>query len=236
MKLPIPDLPTYSTVLPISGEKIKYRPYKVKEQNILKYAAQSGTESDYEDAIKQILENCASVDVEKLHPADFEWIFLKIHGASEGNIVEVVYSIKDCDNENCPCEIPGYFDIDQISLNKDDILNCPFKRRGETYIIEINETMGLQLKKTAVAYDDDYKTLYQSLVSIYDGETVYPKSSITLEEFEEFVDELPKTVASEIKKFFFYEGANIKCTVVGDCMTCRRRFTQEVNGLKDFFV
>lgn len=236
MKLPSPELPKYTTTLPISGQKIQYRPYKVKEQNILKYAAQSGVESDYEDAIKQILENCASVDIDTLHPADFEWIFLKIHAASEGNIVEVVYTVTDCDNQNCPCEIPGYFDINTIEVNKDDILNCPFKRRGETYIIEVTDKIGMQLKKTAVIQDDDYKTLYNSLVSIYDGDTVYPKNSISLEDFETFVDELPQTVSQEIKKFFFYEGANIKCVVVGDCLTCRRRFTQEINGLKDFFV
>lgn len=35
MALPIQSTPTYRTVLPVSGQDIEYRPFLVKEQNIL---------------------------------------------------------------------------------------------------------------------------------------------------------------------------------------------------------
>lgn len=234
--LPKIELPKYTTTLPISGSIVKYRPYIVKEENILKYAAQSGEESDYEDAIRQIIENCASVSIDDIHPADFEWLFLKIHAASNNNIVEVIYNVEDCDNEKCPKSIPGYFDINKIELNKDNVLNSPYKQRGNSYIIPITENIGMQLKKVVMVYDDDYKTLYTSLVSIYEDDKIYPKSSITFEEFIEFVDEIPKPIANQIKEFFYYEGDNIKCNVIGDCTRCGRRFTQTVDGLKSFFA
>lgn len=236
MNLPRPDIPKYSTILPVSGEKIEYRPYTVGEENILKYAAQSGEESDYEDAIKQIMENCTNLKIDSVHPADFEWLFLKIHAASNSNIVEVVYNVENCNDVACPGQIPGYFDINEITLNKEQVLNCPFKQRGNAYLIPISETMGMQLKKITLVQEDDYKTLFDSLISIYDGDKIYPKSSINYDEFISFVDAIPKPVAVQIKEFFYYEGANIKCDVVGDCPKCGKRFTQTIDGLKDFFV
>lgn len=236
MILPRPDIPKYTTILPVSNEKVQYRPYTVGEENILKYAAQSGEESDYEDAIKQIMGNCSNLNLDEIHPADFEWLFLKIHAASNSNIVEVLYTVEDCPKIDCPKQITGYFDINEIQLNKEQVLQCPFKQRGNNYLIPITEEIGMQLKKITLVQEDDYKTLYDSLVSIYDGDKVYPKNSIDYNDFIEFVDNIPKPVALQIKEFFYYEGANIKCDVIGDCPKCGRRFIQTVDGLKDFFV
>lgn len=233
--LPKIELPKYTTILPVSNTTIEYRPYTVKEENILKYAAQSGEDSDYEDAVKQIIENCTSVVISEIPPVDFEWIFLKVHAASNSNIVEVIYNIEDCEEDECPEQIPGFFDINTIEINKEDMSKCPFKRRGNTFIIPITESIGMQLKKVTIVSEDDYTTLFNSLVSVYDGDKVYPKNSINYEEFVEFVDNIPKSVALEIKEFFTYESANIKCDVIGDCIKCGKRFTQTVEGLKDFF-
>lgn len=233
--LPKIDLPKYTTILPLSNETVVYRPYTVKEENILKYAAQSGEDSDYEDAVKQIIENCTDIKLDNIAPVDFEWIFLKVHAASNSNIVEVTYNIDECEHKECPRQIPGYFDINCIEINKESTLNCPFKQRGQNYIIPITETVGMQLKKVAVAYEDDYQTLYSSLISIYDEDKLYPKSAIPFNEFSEFIDNIPKKVALDIKEFFTYSGANIKCEVIGDCPKCGKRFTQTVEGLKDFF-
>lgn len=233
--LPKIDLPKYTTILPVSNVTIEYRPYTVKEENILKYAAQSGEESDYEDAVKQIIENCTSVDISEISPVDFEWIFLKVHAASNSNIVEVIYNIDECGDDACPGQIPGFFDINMIEINKEDMTKCPFKRRGNTFIIPVTESIGLQLKKVTIVSEDDYTTLFNSLVSVYDGDKVYPKNSINFEEFTEFVDNIPKSVSLEIKEFFTYESASLKCDVIGDCIKCGKRFNQTVEGLKDFF-
>jgi hypothetical protein len=50
MALPIQSTPTYRTVLPVSGQDVEYRPFLVKEQNILVQAK--------EGADANLLKNC----------------------------------------------------------------------------------------------------------------------------------------------------------------------------------
>lgn len=233
--LPKYSIPKYSTTLPISGKLVEYRPYIVKEQNILKYAAQSGLESDVEDAIKQIISNCASLDITDIHPTDFEWIFLKIHAASESNIVEVVYPVEDCEKIECPTYVSGYFDINEVTVIKQDKAS-PFKSRGNGFIIPIDDKIGMHLKKILVSDESDHQTLYNALISIYDDDKIYPKNSVDFNEFVEFIDNLPKPVAEDLKEFMEYVGPTVQCTVNGKCEVCGKVFTQQVEGLKDFFV
>ena len=50
MGLPKLQTPTYEMVLPSTNEKIKYRPFLVKEQKILLMSQESGQEDDIANA------------------------------------------------------------------------------------------------------------------------------------------------------------------------------------------
>ena len=228
------NYPHYTTVLPDSNVTVKYRPYKIKEDNILKYAAQSGDEQDYEDAIKQIIYNCSTVNIHEISNIDFEWLFLKIHAASNNNIVDIIFNVDNCENEKCEGTVPGYFDINEVEIVK-STQTVPFKQRGTTYIIPVTGKIGMQLKKVTNAENDDYMSLYNSLISIYNDDKVYPKSAVPYDKFVEFIDELPKYIALEIKKFFEFEESSIKCKAYGKCMTCKKYFEEDVVGLRNFF-
>lgn len=229
------DYPHYTTILPDSKVDVKYRPYKIKEDNILKYAAQSGADNDYEDAIKQIIYNCSTVNVSEISNVDYEWLFLKIHAASNNNIVDIIFNVDDCENEKCEGTVPGYFDINEVEIVKSK-QQIPFKQRGNTYIIQVTDKIGLQLKKVTTVENDDYQTLYNSLVSIYDDDKIYPKSAVPFDKFSEFIDELPKYIALEIKKFFEFEESSVKCKAYGKCLQCKRYFEEDIIGLQSFFV
>ena len=94
----------------------------------------------------------------------------------------------------------------------------------------------MQLKKVTIVENDDYQTLYNSLVSIYNDDKIYPKSAVPYEKFIEFIDELPKYIALDIKKFFEFEESSIKCKAYGKCNICKRYFKEDIIGLKNFFV
>ena len=57
MGLPKLNTPTYELVLPSTEEKIKYRPFLVKEQKLLLLAQESENKKDMLDAISQIIES-----------------------------------------------------------------------------------------------------------------------------------------------------------------------------------
>ena len=58
MGLPKIDLPIFELELPSTGEKIKYRPFTVKEEKILLVAQESNDASQEIMAVKQVVNNC----------------------------------------------------------------------------------------------------------------------------------------------------------------------------------
>jgi len=99
MALPKLDVPTYEIELPLSGKKIKYRPFLVKEQRNLLMAVESNETSTIHQNIKDILYNCTlteGVDLEKLPIIDIEYYFINLRAKSVGEVVESKYK---CNNE-----------------------------------------------------------------------------------------------------------------------------------------
>ena len=58
MALPKLQTPTYELVLPSSGEKIKYRPFLVREQKVLLMAQESNNEDEIANAMGDIVSTC----------------------------------------------------------------------------------------------------------------------------------------------------------------------------------
>ena len=54
MALPKLNTPTYELVLPSTGEKVKYRPFLVKEQKILMIAQES---NDQNEIVKSMIQD-----------------------------------------------------------------------------------------------------------------------------------------------------------------------------------
>jgi len=57
MALPILTTPTYELEVPSTDDKIKYRPFLVREEKILLIALESGSTEDIVQAVKSIVEN-----------------------------------------------------------------------------------------------------------------------------------------------------------------------------------
>ena len=117
--MPLPKLvtPTYELELPSTGQKVKYRPFLVKEEKILLLAMESEDEKQMTEAVKTILKNCiqtARIKVEELALFDIEYLFLNIRGKSVGEQIELTATCPD-DGETT---VPITLDIDEIKVNK----------------------------------------------------------------------------------------------------------------------
>ena len=85
MPLPKLDTPTYSLVLPSTGQTIKYRPFLVKEQKILMMAQESEEDSQMYQVMSDIVKSCTfnEIDTEISPIFDIEYIFLKLRSKSD---------------------------------------------------------------------------------------------------------------------------------------------------------
>ena len=127
MALPKIDTPTYEITLPVSKQKLKFRPFLVKEQKILLMAMESGEKTVIENNIRQVLQNCAldAIDVEQLPLIDIEYYFLQLRARSVGEVVESKYK---CENE-VDGKICGH--INDVSFNiLDTQVEFPEKREN----------------------------------------------------------------------------------------------------------
>ena len=112
MALPKLETPTYELSLPSTNEKIKYRPFLVKEQKILYIAQNSKSDKQIADTIGQLVSNCT---FDKINPYtspifDIEYIFIKLRAKSVGENVKL--------SVMCPDDNQTRVDID---VNLDDI-------------------------------------------------------------------------------------------------------------------
>jgi len=91
MALPIIVAPEYTTNLPSNGLEVKYRPFLVKEEKLLLFAAESGEKDDMINSVCQMMNNCVispELDPHILPYFDFEYLFLHIRAKSVGETAE----------------------------------------------------------------------------------------------------------------------------------------------------
>ena len=72
MALPKLNTPTYELVLPSTGEKIKYRPFLVKEQKMLMIAQESKDENTLADTLGELVKSCTFEKIDAVNSPMFD--------------------------------------------------------------------------------------------------------------------------------------------------------------------
>ena len=204
--MPLPKLvtPTYELELQSTGQKIKYRPFLVKEEKILLLAMESEDEKQMTEAVKSILKNCiqtARIKVDELPLFDIEYLFLNIRGKSVGEQIELTATCPD----DGVTTVPVVLDIDEIKVVKPE---------GHTNIIDMGSGISVVMKypsidlfvKNNISSDpdvDDVFDIASSCISqIIDGEEVYESNNFSKKEIKEFLEGMSTQQFMSVQKFF----------------------------------
>ena len=105
--------------MPSTKEKIKFRPFLVKEQKLLLMAQETGTNKDMLQAVCNIVKTCTFGKIDKpedLLTSDIEYIFLKIRSKSVGEKVKLNLSFPGDEKVKVPTEV----DLSKIIVEMDD--------------------------------------------------------------------------------------------------------------------
>ena len=98
MALPKLNTPKHELELPSTGEKVKFRPFLVKEQKLLMMAQESDKEEDISEAVMNIIDACTTgLDARKLPIFDIEYIFLQLRTKSVGETADIKVKCPDDD-------------------------------------------------------------------------------------------------------------------------------------------
>lgn len=199
--LPKIDLPIYEMLLPSTKEKIKYRPFTVKEEKILLVAQESGEPEQQIVAVKQIVNNCLiDRDVAEFAMFDLEFVMLALRSRSVDNKIPIKIQDEDT-GEKVELEL----DLEMVELETHD---------EHTNRVPINENYTLFLKyptidefiQIATSDPNDPLTSYFILISCLDkvasDDEVFEFKDYKRDEVDKFMEDVSSDVVRGIEKFF----------------------------------
>lgn len=201
MALPKIDLPIMELTLPSTGERVKYRPFTVKEEKILLVGQQSDDAEMEILSAKQVLNNCLiDKDVAELAMFDLEYVLLYLRARSVNNVID--FKITDEDTNE---DIDLQMDIDAIELKRHD---------NHSNEVRIDDTYKLFLKyptieefTNLVSLDpndplSDYLMLVSCLDYVASEDEVHYFKDYEQEQIDEFLDSLSGDIIRGITTFF----------------------------------
>ena len=236
MALPKVNTPTYELVVPSTDEKVKFRPFLVKEEKILLIAMEAQEQSGILNAVKDIVKSCTfdKFDVNRAPIFDIEYIFLNIRAKSVGEVSTV--------NLRCPDDNETFVKTD-IDLTKVDVQIT----EGHTNKIELTDEMGMIMTYPTLDSFSDSTTVINAsnmldviascVAQIYDkkGEDVYDAKDSTKQELVDFLESLNSKQFLEIQKFFD-TMPKLTHTVNIENPETKVKSDITLTGLNDFFV
>lgn len=203
MALPKLNTPTYSLVLPSTGEEVKFRPFLVKEQKLLMLAQESENNKEMLDTVVKIVSSCTFNKVDPTHSPlfDIEYVFLKLRAKSVGENVEVTLLCPDDEETYTTKKI----NLDKIEIEVDE---------SHSNEIQLTEQIKLIMKYPQMSDMNQINTqdnsqinlvfsvLKHCILEVQDGDTSYQKVDISDKDLEEFIDSFDTEQFEKIMTFF----------------------------------
>ena len=202
MALPKLNTPTYELELPSTAEKIKYRPFLVKEQKVLMMAQESNDETQVANAMGNLVSSCTfgSVDPNKSPMFDLEYVFLKVRGKSVGETVQLSLICPDDGKTTVPVNLK----LDDIEVQMLD---------NHTNEINISESVKVFFRypllndmKSMDKNSTDIQKVFHFLVNcmheIHYDDDVYRRIDLKDKEIEDFIDQFTGEQFELITNFF----------------------------------
>lgn len=209
MPLPKIDAPTFTIKMPYSGTTVEYRPFTVKEEKILLFAQQARDPKQIAHAIKQVISNCITNDVDlgDLYTFEVDYFFIKLRAVSVNNVIklklrdgaegeEAFYDVEVNLDDVQLTDVNKPKDADKIPLNDDYIIKLTYPRYKsvESIVSSLNEENAGELT---------FRLIGECIESIFskDGEEVYIMKDYTDLEKKEFLDSLTSKNFKDIQEY-----------------------------------
>ena len=237
MALPKLNTPTYELEVPSTDEKIKYRPFLVKEEKILLMAMESKDNAQIINAVKDIVSSCTfeKLNVATMPMFDMEYIFLNIRAKSVGEVSKIKILCPDDKKTYASVEL----DLTKVEVQVGD---------DHTNKIELTDDMGmimtyptidsfLESGIEAVNANNMLDVIGSCVLQIYEekGEKVYQAKDQTKKELTEFIESMNSSQFKKLQSFF---DTMPKLTHTIKVKNPKTKKTSDVKltGLNDFFA
>ena len=231
MNIPIVATPEYETTLP-SGNRVKFRPFLVKEEKVLLMIKDSNDFEQVLNAMLKVVDSCliTKVDVKTLSYADIEHLFIIMRSRSVGETIDVNVTCKSC-GESFPANI----NVNLITTTGEypkDLKVMLSENIGVTVQpIPIRNMATVQ----KVADDHPIEVLYYVIDSVFNDQDLAKFSEYSSEDKIAFVESLSLIQVQKIlKKVEEFPKCCIKTTL--ECPHCGEQQEVVIEGIDNFFT
>mgnify|MGYP003123997934 FL=1 len=237
MALPKLNTPTYELEIPSTDEKIKFRPFLVKEEKILMMALETKENAQIISAVKDIVSECTfnKLNISTMPMFDVEYIFLQIRSKSVGEVSKVQILCPDDKKTYTNVEI----DLNEVKVQVED---------GHTNKIELTDSMGIIMTYPNIdSFSENgiqdinasnmLDVIGTCILQIYEdkGEKVYEAKDQTKKELVEFIEQLNTKQFQDVQKFFD-TMPKLKPTIKVKNPKTKKTSDVTLSGLNDFFA
>lgn len=228
MALPTIDVPTFEVEMPTSKQKIKFRPFLVKEDKILTLAT-NGSIEEMISACQQVLINCSFGEYDAFNSPMFElqWVFLQVKANSVGNIQDFRLKCGECE------QYTGYqLDLFSVDIkNIESLKNKEIKLDNNTILLARFPASKEFTKQGA----SDTHLIKCTIDAIYQNEEKYTFENEPDEEVENFINSLPIEALKKLEEFYL-DTPYIEHVVEYTCKGCDKENVVSINGYENFFA
>ena len=238
MALPKLNTPTYELEIPSTDEKIKYRPFLVKEEKILMMALETKDNTQIVNAVKDIVTECTfnKINISTMPMFDTEYIFLQIRSKSVGEVSKLKLLCPDGDGKT-------YADV-ELDLNEVKV------QVGDDHTnkIELTDDMGVIMTYPNIdSFADSgiqditasnmLEVIGTCILQIYEekGEKVYESKDQTKKELNDFIESMNTKQFQDIQKFFD-TMPKLKHEIKIKNPKTKKESKVTLTGLNDFFA
>ena len=237
MALPKLNTPTYELEIPSTDEKIKFRPFLVKEEKVLMMALETKDNAQIVNAVKDIVSECTynKLNINTMPMFDVEYIFLQIRSKSVGEVSKVKILCPDDKKTYTNVEI----DLNEVKVQVED---------EHTNKIELTDSMGMIMTYPNIdSFTENgiqdinasnmLDVIGTCILQIYEdkGEKVYEAKDQTKKELVEFIEQLNTKQFQDVQKFFD-TMPRLKHTIKVKNPKTKKTSDVTLTGLNDFFA
>ena len=233
MALPkLNDAPKYEIVVPSTGQKVRYRPYLVKEEKILMLAMESQDQRSALGAIVDTIGSCVQdeLNTSSLTTFDVEYLFTQIRSKSVGETAKIGVNCKHCDEQN------------EVIVKLDDIkVGNP---EGLETKIELTDQIALKMRWPSYnelidfgdmsTTDQTFKMIAACIDSVQTEEENIRLRDESEAEQMAFIESLSSAQFDKIRAYV-EKMPKMEHHVSFECTSCGKGNDITLSGISDFF-
>tara|TARA_R110000868_G_scaffold382366_1_gene648950 strand:+ start:30140 stop:30847 length:708 start_codon:yes stop_codon:yes gene_type:complete len=235
MALPVfNDIPKYDLTIPSTNEKVRFRPFLVKEQKILLMAMESKDQSKILDSITDTLTACfVDVKVDQLTTFDVEYMFTQLRGKSVGETSTLSVYCAECEETN-----EYIINLDDIKIDLPEVNNKIVL--DEKYTLQMRYPRYTHMLKNELLKKSDSATeqVYEMIIGCMDCLlTEEERISFDEETKSELSNFLGSLNTDQFEKIMTFVNAipKLEKEIEFDCTKCGHHNKLVVEGINDFF-